>query len=152
VGNYDEFIDDIKERFGDADPAHTAREKKTKKETDLYQDGLKEEILQKIYNQELPTTINRWFTTAARLDRLGERLRQRTKGKGTYFPPRTHETTKPTKPLGEYNPGTATVAIDIDSTRRFGKCKHCGGDWVVGHMCERKKAAQTAWKQRTEMR
>ena len=39
--------------------------------------------------------------------------------------------------------------MDIDKARRLGKCRHCEQPWAIGHSCEKKKAAQAAYQQRT---
>jgi hypothetical protein len=39
--------------------------------------------------------------------------------------------------------------MDINQARQEGKCRHCGQIWAIGHMCDRKRAAQTAYQERS---
>ena len=85
---YDDFFDEVEERFGDVDPEYTAREKLKKLRqgnsveklntefkkcmvhchyTDTvliekYQDCLNNETLEKFYYQQLPRTLQRWMS------------------------------------------------------------------------------------------
>jgi hypothetical protein len=39
--------------------------------------------------------------------------------------------------------------MDIDTARREKKCRHCRQPWELNHTCEKKKAAQAAYQERT---
>jgi hypothetical protein len=124
--------------------------------TEKYERGLKDGIVAKVYNNDLPMNLGGWMSTALHFDKLEERLRQRRKG---IFNPQTYErtdkkgnaqmtnVTTPKTTTADYKPNT-TGPMDIDKARREGRCRHCGSAWEVGHMCKRKRSAQTNYQQR----
>ena len=48
----------------------------------------------------------------------------------------------------DYAPST-TGPMDIDTARWEKKCRHCRQPWELNHTCEKKKAAQVAYQERT---
>jgi hypothetical protein len=96
------------------------------------------------------------MASALRFDKLEERLRMRRKGifaphnerqeQRTNNPSASNTVSKTTS--ADYKPNT-TGPMDIDQARREGKCRHCGQNWAIGHMCDRKRAAQTAYQERS---
>jgi len=91
---------------------------------------------------------------AQRYDRLYERLKQirpyQPNAKAT-APTTSQSASQPSNQrvrAEDYKPGT-TGPMDIDTARKENKCRHCRQPWTFGHSCEKKTAAQSAWKNRT---
>jgi Retrotransposon gag protein len=78
---------------------------------------------------------------------------QEVRWKRRYERPLTTQTLRHDKPVStqpisaEYKPGTIGP-MALDQARREGKCRHCREAWTYGHTCERRTAAQTAYKNR----
>lgn len=164
--SYNQFAQEIEERFRDVDPKYTACEKLKKlckgslveklntnfkkymvhcnySEMVLikkYQDCLNNKTLKKFYQRELPETLQTWMHYALQYKQLTLKLRA-WKNKRVYTPPTATRNTLTTGQSGQRASSTdykpGTMGpMDIDSARRLGKCRHCGMDWAIGHSCE----------------
>jgi hypothetical protein len=127
--------------------------------SDKYQRGLNNEILYSIYHSKMmPTSLDGWIERSLHFDRLSEQLRQVRPGARniltekvgcrTFEPQPQVQTTAPkVHTESDYKPGT-TGPMDINRAKREKVCCFCGQPWEIGHACEKKKLAQTAYEQR----
>ena len=128
-----------------------------------YFTGLNPKITEGIFQRDnIPTNLKGTQTAAIRVENLKNQLAFLTSG--SKWKDSTNNNPAPTTPWGRQpptkprpanptpsvrteGPGT-TGPMDIDRARREGVCRHCGEQYMPGHYCAAKKAAQDAYRVR----